>query len=452
MIDTLAKAANAMEGILLGRDLDFNGISIDSRTLNSGELFFALKGLNFDGHEFIGDASQNGALAVVVSNESSDKTIKIKVDDTRLAFGKFGAAWRKAYDPCVVGITGSNGKTTLKELVAACLSTKAPTLATHKNYNNEIGIPLMLTQIKKEHEYAVLEMGANHSGEIAYLSSLVNPDIVVITNAAAAHLEGFGSVKGVAHAKGEILETENRPSCAILNADDDYYKYWSSLVEDIKTLSFGLTNKADIFATNIKLNPTFSTFTLNFSNNCIDISLSLAGLHNIQNACAAAAVSFALGLDTKQIKSALDNIQPVAGRLQPLMGINNSKIYNDTYNANPSSTIAAAKFLASLDGDSWFVLGDMKELGESKKRFHYEVGALLLSNGIKRLFGFGELTKESVNAFGDGAKWYSDFSELINDLKEADNKTNILVKGSRSMRMELIVKALKLSETDKSEI
>tara|TARA_B100001093_G_C26850613_1_gene1024954 strand:- start:1561 stop:2919 length:1359 start_codon:yes stop_codon:yes gene_type:complete len=452
MIDTLAKAADVMEGTLFGEDHNFNGISIDTRTINIGELFFALKGLNFDGHEFIEDAHLNGAIASVVSNESPDKTIKIQVDDTRIALGKFGAAWRRTYDPCVVGITGSNGKTTLKELVAACLSKKAPTLSTYKNYNNEIGIPLMLTQIKKEHEYAVFEMGANHSGEIAYLSSLVNPDIVVITNAAAAHLEGFGSVKGVAHAKGEILETEYRPTYAILNADDDYYKYWISLVEDIETLSFGLTNKADIFASNIKLYSTFTTFTLNLSNTCIDISLPLAGLHNVQNACAAAAVSVALDLNVKHIKSALENIQPVAGRLQPLMGINNSKIYNDTYNANPSSTIAAAKFLSSLDGDSWFVLGDMKELGQSKKKFHYEVGALLQSNGIKRLFGFGDLTKESVNAFGGGAKWYSDLSELINDLKEADNKTNILVKGSRSMRMELIVEALKFSETDKGEI
>ena len=452
MIDTLAKAANAMEGILIGKDQDFNGISIDTRTVNNGELFFALKGPNFDGHEFIEDANLNGAIATVVSNESSDKNTKIKVDDTRSALGKFGAAWRKEYDLCVVGITGSNGKTTLKELVAACLSTKAPTLATHRNYNNEIGIPLMLTQIKKEHEYAVFEMGANHSGEIAYLSSLVNPDIVVITNAAAAHLEGFGSIKGVAHAKGEILEIKNRPSYAILNADDDYYKYWMSLVEDTKTLSFGLTNKADIFATNIKLNSTFTTFTLNFSDNCIDISLPLAGHHNVQNACAAAAVSVALGLDAKQIKSALDNMQPVTGRLQPLKGINNSKIYDDSYNANPFSTVAAAKFLVSLNGDSWFVLGDMKELGENEKKYHYEVGALLSSNGIKRLFGFGKLAKESVNAFGDGAKWYSDLSELINDLKEANNRTNILVKGSRSMRMELIVEALKLSEANKGDI
>ncbi|MAD91990.1 MAG: UDP-N-acetylmuramoylalanyl-D-glutamate--2,6-diaminopimelate ligase [Gammaproteobacteria bacterium] len=452
MINSLAKAAKLMDGVLLGDDLEFNGVSIDTRTINDGELFFAIKGLNFDGHTFIKDANSNGAIAAVVSSNQTDEIIKIRVEDTRLALGKLGAALRKAHDLSVVGITGSNGKTTLKELVAACLKTKAPTLATHGNLNNEIGIPLMLTQINKKHEYAVIEMGANHAGEIAYLSSLVDPDVVVITNAAAAHLEGFGSIDGVAHAKGEILEAKKRPSFAILNADDDYHSYWLSLVEDIKTFSFGLKNNADITAKNIQLYSTFTTFDLNLPTHCVDISLPLAGLHNVQNACAAAAVAFGLNLDVMQIKFALESIEPVVGRLQPLKGINNSIIFDDSYNANPSSTIAAAKFLSSLEGESWFVLGDMKELGKDEKKLHYNVGASILSKGINRLFAFGDLSKESANAFGKGARWYSDINELINDLKTADNETNILVKGSRSMQMELVVDALKYCQSDKGDI
>jgi len=219
MIDSLSLAADCMNGTLHGADRQFNGISTDTRSIRDGELFFALRGPSFDGHDHVGKARAN---------------------DAKLALGRFSAAWRKSKKARVIGITGSNGKTTLKELVAACLGSTAPTLATAGNLNNDIGMPLMLARIKDEHEYAVLEMGANHAGEIAYLASLANPDVVVITNAAAAHLEGFGSVEGVARAKGEILEIADRPAVAILNADDDYYEYWRSLVEDTASLSFGL--------------------------------------------------------------------------------------------------------------------------------------------------------------------------------------------------------------------
>ena len=451
MINSLAQAANFMNGVLCGEDQYFSGVSTDTRTIQDGEIFFALQGPNFDGHEYAESAKLNGAVAAVVSNEAVDQITKIRVDDTRLALARFGAAWRNSQDVCVVGITGSNGKTTLKELVAACLSTKAPTLATHGNLNNEIGIPLMLARIHAEHEYAVIEMGANHTGEIAYLSSLVNPDVVVITNAAASHLEGFGSVEGVAHAKGEILQTRERPTFAVLNADDEYYDYWMSLVDDVKTLSFGLTVSADITADNIKLGSAVSTFDLHLPNTSINISLPLSGIHNVQNACAAAAVAFALGVDAEQIKFALGGIRPVAGRLQPLLGINGCTLFDDSYNANPLSTKAAAKFLASLKGESWFVLGDMKELGDDARDLHYEVGTSLRACGIDRLFAHGDLAKASVKAFGQGANWYSDINKLIEDARTVGSATNVLVKGSRLMQMERVVNALQIASSERKE-
>ena len=451
MINSLAQVADCMNGVLCGEDRNFSGVSTDTRTIQDGELFFALQGPNFDGHEHTGSANLNGAAGVVVSDNIADQITQIKVDDTRLALGRFGAAWRDGQDVCVVGITGSNGKTTLKELVAACLSMKAPTLATHGNLNNEIGMPLMLTRISAEHEYAVIEMGANHAGEIAYLSSLANPDVVVITNAAAAHLEGFGSIEGVARAKGEILETQKRPTFAVLNADDDYYSYWMSLVDDVKILSFGFTAAADITADNIELHSAFTTFDLHLPNTSINVSLPLPGLHNVQNACAAAAVAMALDVDVEQIKFALESIRPVAGRLQPLTGINGCTLFDDSYNANPLSTTMAVEFLAGLEGESWLVLGDMKELGDDAKDLHREIGVSARVNGIDRLLALGNLSKASAEAFGEGANWYSDIDTLIEDVKTAGSAANVLIKGSRSMRMERVVDALQVADPEREE-
>jgi len=308
MIDSLALAADCINGSLQGTDRPFCGISTDTRSIRDGELFFALQGPNFDGHDYVGNAKASGAAGAVVSTLVEVEIAQISVDDATLALGRFAAAWRRSKEVRVVGITGSNGKTTLKELVAACLCSKAPTLATAGNLNNEIGMPLMLARIEDEHQYAVLEMGANHAGEIAYLAALAKPDVVVITNASAAHLEGFGSVEGVARAKGEILETADRPSVAVLNADDDYYTYWKSLVEDIKSLSFGVSASADVRADNIEASATGSRFDLHLPTASVSVSLPLPGVHNVHNACAAAAVAFALDIDGEQIRSALESI------------------------------------------------------------------------------------------------------------------------------------------------
>lgn len=451
MINSLASAADCMQGILHGEDRPFAGISTDTRSIRDGELFFALQGPNFDGHDYVAKARASGAAGAVVSSIVADDIAQITVDDAKLALGRFGAAWRSSKNVRVVGITGSNGKTTLKELVAACLGSQAPTLATHGNLNNDIGMPLMLARINDEHEYAVFELGANHAGEIAYLASLANPDVVVITNAAAAHLEGFGSMDGVAHAKGEILQTDDRPSFAVLNADDDYYDYWVSLVDDINTLSFGFAASADIRADEIDAGATGSTFNLHLPGTSMQVSLPLPGVHNVRNACAAAAVATALNIDSADIKMALQSVVPVAGRLQPLAGTNGCTLFDDSYNANPLSVIAAAEFIASLEGESWLVLGDMKELGEDAEDLHREVGASARASGVNRLFALGDLSRHCVDGFGNGAEWYADIDALIADVSPAGDAVNVLVKGSRSMRMERVVDALRAAVSERKE-
>ncbi len=446
MIRSLSSAANSMNGLLQGPDRSFTGVNTDTRSIREGELFFALQGPNFDGHDYVAIAQKKGAAGAVVSSRVSNSLAQITVDDTRLALGRFGAAWRGNMQVRVVGITGSNGKTTLKELVAACLSAKAPTLATQGNLNNDIGMPLMLARIEDHHEFAVLEMGANHAGEIAYLVSLANPDVVVITNAGAAHLEGFGSIKGVAHAKGEILQNDDRPDVAVLNADDDYFDYWRSLVSDVSMLSFGFSETADIRASEIVTTASGSRFMLHLPTESMPVSLQLSGIHNVRNACAAAAVATALDIEAETIRYALESVSPVGGRLQPLAGINGCALFDDSYNANPLSVVAAAEFLSGLAGEGWLVLGDMKELGDDAEELHREVGASARACGIDRLFAFGDLARNYVEGFGEGATWYGSLDALLADLERARESVNVLVKGSRSMRMERIVAAMRAAD------
>ncbi len=452
MMDSLGSAANSMGGVLHGEDRAFSGISTDTRTLRAGELFFALQGPNFDGADYLQKAADNGAAAAVVARRPVGDIPQIEVDDTRLALGRFAAAWRRQFDLTVIAITGSNGKTSTKELISACLAQRAPTLATQGNLNNEIGVPLMLARITGEHRFAVLELGANHAGEIAYLTSLARPDVVVITNAAEAHLEGFGSVQGVSRAKGEILQNEARPEVAILNADDTYFDYWASLVQDSRVISFGLGAPADVYATEIETGVEHSRFQLHVPRKHFAVRLPMPGIHNVRNACAAAAVAYALGLDSMQIKSALEDVSPIGGRLQPLRGINGCTLFDDSYNANPLSVVAAAEFLAQLPGQNWLVLGDMKELGADEVVLHREVGEKARASGIDRLFAFGDLSRNVVEGFGEHGSWYASIDALVEELTGSlEDSTNVLVKGSRSMQMERVVDALREAEPVRRE-
>ena len=451
-MSTLATAADSMQGKLHGADHPFNGVSTDTRTLKRGELFIALQGPNFDGCDYVGQARDKGAAGAVVPTLVDADISQIAVDDSKRALGNLGAAWRQQLSPIVVGVTGSNGKTTLKELTAACLATTAPTLATHGNLNNDIGMPLMLTRIEERHRFAVLEMGANHAGEIAYLTALAKPDIVVITNAAEAHLEGFGSLDGVARAKGEILCGESRPKVAILNADDHYFGYWSTLVEDTQLITFGIDADADVRAHNIETEAGRSSFDLHLPVGDIDINLPLSGRHNVRNACAAAAIAVAVGIDVADIKSALESVQPVEGRLRRLAGTGGATIYDDSYNANPLSVVAAAEFLASLPGNNLLVLGDMGELGDDAARLHAETGSQVRAAGISRLLATGDLSRNTVEGFGDGASWHADIDELAARVEsELDADTNVLVKGSRFMQMERVVAALLDPQAERKE-
>jgi UDP-N-acetylmuramoyl-tripeptide--D-alanyl-D-alanine ligase len=452
MIATLSRAAEFMQGALHGDDREFTGVSTDTRTIGDGELFFALQGPNFDGRDYVGMARENGAAGAVVAGLVKEDIAQICVEDAKTALGRFGAAWRNEHDITVIGVTGSNGKTTLKELIAVCLAQRAPTLATHGNLNNDIGMPLMLARIEESHRYAVLEMGANHAGEIAYLTSLANPDIVVITNAAAAHLEGFGSIEGVARGKGEILRNEKRPQVAVLNADDKYFDYWSSLVTDVRRISFGFGETADVRASNIVARPTCTEFTLHLGDDSFAVSLPLVGVHNVRNACAAAAIAYALDMTIEEIGTALEGVSPIGGRLQPVRGVHGSTLFDDSYNANPLSVIAAADFLSALPGESWLVLGDMKELGDDAAELHREVGEAARASGVDRLFAYGDLASNAAEGFGENALWYASLDNLVDELGASlSSNICVLVKGSRSMRMERVVDALREPEAVRRE-
>lgn len=449
MEGTLSQAAEILRGTLHGRDNPFRGVSSDTRTLNAGELFFALRGPNYDGEEFIGRAAAGRAAGAVACDAIDGQLPVIKVTDTRRALGTLAAEWRRKMPVTLIGLTGSNGKTTLKELIAACLSLAGPTLSTRGNLNNDVGVPLTLSEIESRHRFAVIEMGANHTGEIAYLTSLALPQIVVITNAAPAHLEGFGSIEEVARAKGEILQGPSRPEWAILNADDRFFPLWKKLAWNGQVVSFGFTRGADFRAVDVTATGSGSTFTLTApklpgQNKELKVALPLAGRHNVIHACAAAAVASVLCVDGESIRRGLESAQPVSGRLRPLTGIAGATVYDDSYNANPASVIAAAEFIAACKGEGWLVLGDMRELGDDAAALHRTVGDAAKQAGVSRLFATGPLSRNTADAFGKNAAWFETVDDLVRELKRVMSPdVNVLVKGSRSTQMERVVHALR---------
>lgn len=453
--DTLVNAATIVQGTLQGtpsgESARFKGLSTDTRTLREGELFFALQGPNFDGSTFLARAAECGAAGAVVQSRVDTTLPVITVSDTRRALGQLAASWRRRLQVTVIGLTGSNGKTTLKSLIANCLSRVAPTFATRGNLNNDIGLPLMLSELAPEHRYAVLEMGANHAGEIAALTSLAEPEIAVITNAGPAHLEGFGSLDGVANAKGEILAGKVRPRCAVLNADDRYFSLWSTLAADIDIVSFGSSEQADVRAVDVQLNDSGSTFKIQMgAADARPVSLRLPGRHNVLHACAAAAVASRLDIDFEIIRQGLESAEPVAGRLQPVPCPGGAILYDDSYNANPASVIAAAEFLVTRPGPSWLVLGDMGELGLDQEALHRQVGAAARAAGVARLLATGPLSRQTVQAYGEHGEWFASVEALVDELtRSATSGVNILVKGSRAAHMERVVDALRADSTSR---
>jgi len=443
----LNEIATKLNGVLIGADIEIFGVSIDTRTLKTDNLYIAIAGKNFDGHDFVDSAKDAGASAVLTHKKLETDLPQVLVTNTQLALAELAGAWREKMDVKVIGVTGSNGKTTTKEMLAAILCVNDEVLFTQGNLNNEIGVPLTLLRLSPEHRYAVIEMGANHVGEIAYTSKLTNSDVVIITNVGAAHLEGFGDMNGVARAKGEIIETLGANGVAILNADDAFFGYWQNIADSRKIISFGLHENADIHAENIDVkieNHQFITrFDLICANEKISINLPLAGNHNVLNALAATAATSALGISLEQIKQGLESMSPVNGRLQLLQGQKGCTIINDTYNANTSSLEAALNVLEKCDGEHWMILGAFGELGDDSEKLHFEMGETLKNHGVKRLFAVGELTKQTVAAFGENAQHFDSQTELLAVLMpQLTGNETILIKGSRSQRMENVTTAL----------
>ena len=442
----LAEAALPLNARCVGADRDFTGCSTDSRKLNAGQLFVALRGQRFDGHDFVLEAERNGAGGALVESVPPAATLPmLLVADTRQAMGRLASHWRKKFDIPVVAVTGSNGKTTVKELVAAILSRRAPVSATQGNLNNDIGVPITLFALGAEHRFAVIEMGANHTGEIAALTHMAGPTVAVITQCAPAHLEGFGSIEGVARAKAEIYTGLSSGGTAVINADDAFADLWREASKGLRQLSFGLERQADVTALGIQTGAGFehSTFMLATPRGRIAVSLPLPGRHNILNALAAAACCEAVDITLEEIRAGLAAIQPVKGRLQVKRGLRRSRVLDDTYNANPASLRAALDVLREYPGRRWLVLGDMGELGGTAAEMHFGAGETARERGVGRLFTFGELSRGAVDGFGTGARHFSTIEDLIRVLQaELAEDITVLVKGSRAMAMERVVDAV----------
>ena len=424
----------------MGSDVIVHGINTDSRTIKQGELFVALKGDKYDAHDFITHAQDRGAAAYLLDHEMGEVKPALIVDDTKVSFGQLAKAWRNKYNYPVVAVTGSNGKTTVKEMLSSILSTQGNVLATKGNFNNNIGVPITLFKMTSAHNSAVIEMGANHIEEISYLTELVIHDVAIITNAAAAHLEGFGSLDGVAQAKGEIFEGLSDNGIAIINFDDPYYAYWKELAEKNKIISFGADHNADV-SFDLGRENILSIEIKNIGS--FELKLPLLGRHNIINALAAIAASVALKVDPKFIKQGLESMQPVPGRLNKKQGVNNSIVIDDTYNANPASLAAAIEAMSYFHGTSHVVLGDMGELGTDSIDLHKKAAQSIKQGKVKYLYTIGENSKYTSDEFGEGAKHFSSQGELVKQLVENINEGDIvLVKGSRSMQMDKVVDSI----------
>lgn len=447
---TLAAVAREVQGSLTGPDASFRDVSIDSRRLSAGALFVAIKGERFDGNDYVGDAYARGATGALVSRLHEAPLPQVEVTDTRVAFGQMARAWRQNFGIPAIAVTGSNGKTTVKELIVSILRCGRNVCATRGNFNNDIGVPLTLMELDGGHEALVVELGANHAGEIDYLSGLVEPTVGVITNANAAHLEGFGSVAGIAAAKGELLDHLPRAGAAVLNADDDYYSDWRTRSRTETVVSFGLGPRADCTVLGeIRTEPTGSAFTLQLPDGeTLPISLPLLGQHNVINALAAAAAADAIGAGGEEIARGLAAADAVGGRLKLRPGRAGSVVIDDSYNANPASVRAALDYLSGLPGKRVFVLGDMAELGERSGELHAEIGAYARQR-CDLLLTIGEHSRAAAAEFADPGAAHKDIASLAAALEPLlSSTTTVLIKGSRVMQLDRLVALLTDNSAD----
>lgn len=440
----LSDAAKILNGELKGEDAIFYGASTDTRSIQAGQLFFAWKGDKHDAHNFLDSIEAQGAIGAVVERYTPSVNIsQIIVKDSQKALGMLAKEWKKHWKGTSIALTGSNGKTTLKEMIASILRAKGQTLATEGNYNNHVGCPLTVLKLTDQHEYAVIEMGANHFEEIRYLTKIVQPNVAIVNNAGPCHLEGFGDIAGVAKAKGEIFEGLAKNGMAIINADDDYAQYWQTLNSDHAVMTFGIRNDADVMARNIQQ----QSFELVIQGEAIHVNLPLVGVHNILNACAAAAATYSVGATLAEIQQGLENLRCVKGRLEKIQLSPNHILINDAYNGNPASLKAGIDALEGIADHTWLVLGDMRELGELAIEMHEDCGRYAKSKGFDQLLALGDLSKKSAEAFGEGGHHFMNHDDIIASLQQNLEATQnesvaILVKGSNSMKMFVVADAM----------
>ncbi|MDR2450217.1 MAG: UDP-N-acetylmuramoyl-tripeptide--D-alanyl-D-alanine ligase [Candidatus Accumulibacter sp.] len=445
----LTDAARAMSGTVDGDDAAFLGVSTDSRNVAPGELFVALRGERFDGHDFAGAARERGAAAAVTDLAGAVKLRASKVDlplvvvaDTRAALGELAAAWRSRFALPVIGVTGSNGKTTSKEMIAAILRAAFgadSVLATAGNRNNDIGLPLTLLGLGEEHRAAVIEMGMSHPGEIAALARIVRPTVALVTNAQRAHLEGMGTLGRIALEKGAIFAELEENGVAVFGADDPWAGLWRSLSARCRRLCFSLGGEAEVRG-RCATHGLENHVVIESGGERIEVDLQLPGAHNARNALSAAAAALAIGAPLAAVRQGLMDFHGIPGRLQCRAGVHGARVLDDAYNANPDSLRAAIDVLAAHPGRKILVLGDMGEIGEAGGQFHDEIGGYAKSQGVDRLLAIGESSALAAKNFGTGGEHFGRFEELAAALLgELTPETIVLVKGSRFMRMERVL-------------
>lgn len=439
----LAKAAEMLNIPYNDADIELTSVSTDTRNLQAGSLFIALKGPNFNGNDFVREAEAKGANAAIVSEDVKSNLPLLKVQDTRIALGMLGKLYRQQFDIPVVALTGSCGKTTTKTMLNAILQECGPTLATTGNQNNDIGVPLTLLKLRPEHEYAVIELGANHIGEISNITQMAAPTVAFITNAAPAHLEGFGSLEDVATAKGEIYQGLNSNGIALINIDDAFCEYWQKLATPHKIYYFGRSPAADVTAKRVRTNDGFAEFELITPQGNIPIQLKIAGEHNVTNALAAACAAQIVGASLEAIKNGLEKAEPVNRRVVIYTAPIGATIIDDSYNANPLSVSAAIRLLSKKNGKKILALGEMRELGDNAAFYHEQIGREAKNFGIDKLYAYGKLNEFTVKGFGAEGFYFEDQPALISAIRsELHPDATILVKGSLSTAMNRVVNAL----------
>jgi len=440
----LSIIADKLNGEVYGTDVAFNGVSIDSRTLQKNNLFIAIGGEKVNGHDYIEQAIALGASAICVSQQVDYDVPQLIVKDTRIALGDMARYYRSLFKGPVVALTGSCGKTTTKTLIKHILSQAGKVHATEGNLNNDYGVPLTILSMDLSANFAVIEMGANHAKEIAYLTHIAKPDIALITNAGPVHLEGFKSIQGVAEGKGEIFEGLSETGIALINEDDQFRDYWISVNAGSRYITFGLSEHADVHAEDIDFNDDLSTcFKLQTLPGSIDVKLSLLGEHNVMNALSASCVGVALNIPLKKIKQGLEETAAVDKRFVEKVTKDGAKIIDDTYNANPVAMEMALKFLSKKKGQKILIIGDMGELGHDSVFYHQSLGEKAKESGVNQLYAIGEFTKHTVKSFGENGFHFNAHDDMLEALRGKVKKdTIVLVKGSRSARMEKIVSAL----------